>query len=101
MKPKTALFWIAVGLLLIFLSLFLEGTLVGPEGILPSPGNLSVPGRIWIEALHALIRLAEVSGIACFVLGLIHIVIETDDWSEYFRERIREIVMEQSFLNTL
>jgi hypothetical protein len=50
---------------------------------------------------HSAIKLLDVSGIACLVLGLIHIMIETDDWSEYFRERIREIVMQQAYLDTL
>jgi len=51
--------------------------------------------------LHSLVRLLEVTGVACFVLGLIHILVETEGWSDYFRERIQQIVLQQSYLNTL
>jgi septum formation topological specificity factor MinE len=35
------------------------------------------------------------------VFGLIHIMVEPVGWSEYFRERLQQIVMEQSYLDTL
>lgn len=94
MKPKTksGAIWIVIGLALVFFSLLLEATVLKAEIL--DPGILT--SIVW-----ALFKLLDVAGIAFFVLGLIHLTIETEGWSDYFRERVREIVMEQSYLNTL
>jgi hypothetical protein len=90
--------WVVLGLALIFLSLILEVVFYVPD--LQHPASSAVT-YLGLNLLHALVKLLEVSGIAFMVLGLIHLVIETESWSEYFRERLREIVTAQSYLNTL
>jgi|SRR5215471_6708273 len=100
LKSQTALFWILVGVVLIFLSLILEASFFGLDGTV-SAEHRSSAAQIGLNALHSLIKLLDVVGIACLVLGLIHTMIEAEDWSDYFRQRIREIVMDHSYLRTL
>jgi len=92
--------WVCVliGFVLLFLFLVLEMAFFEPGGIsgnIPSTEHL---GRLF---LHSVVRFLELAGVAFFVLGLIHILVETEGWSDYFRERIKQIVMQQSYLNTL
>lgn len=101
-NTRSGLSWGVVGLAMIFLSLILEMLFFGPIATQQSPGeNFSTSGALALNLLHTLVKLLDVAGIAFVVLGLIHVMIETKDWSSYFRDRIREIVMEQSYLNTL
>jgi hypothetical protein len=94
----TALLWGLGGLALLFFSILLELYFTptqSPAAALP-PTNL-----LGTLVFHSVIKLLELTGIACFVLGIIHILVETESWSEYFRERLREIVIQQAYLNTL
>jgi hypothetical protein len=101
LKAKSGLFWVILGLALIFLSLLLDTIFFAPSGPPQPSGGPPASPSIVMSLGHSAVKLIDVTGIACLVLGLIHIMIETDDWSEYFRERIREIVMQQAYLNTL
>jgi hypothetical protein len=91
---QSAVFWVLLGLALLLLFLILEGAFFEPT---PTDHTQHLGKSI----LHAVVRLLELTGVACFVLGLIHIMVETEGWSDYFRERIQEIVLQQSYLNTL
>jgi hypothetical protein len=92
MKPaiRSGIFWIVVGVLLIFASLYFEGQV--SEGV-RSSHNPSFIGTC-IKAL-------DVVGIALLAIGALNILLETRDWRNYFAELLREIVVEQSYLNTL
>jgi hypothetical protein len=92
-KTKSGVAWILGGLALVFFSVILEALIFG--------AGTARANSIGMDLIHSLIKLSDVAGIAFLVFGLIHITIETEDWSDYFRERIREIVMEQSYLSTL
>src|ERR1700730_3162650 len=92
MKPaiRSGIFWIIVGVLLIFASLYFESQL--SEIVHPSH-NPSFIGTC-IKAL-------DVVGVALLAIGALNILLETRDWRNYFAELLREIVVEQSYLNTL
>jgi hypothetical protein len=47
------------------------------------------------------ISLVQAIGVTVFALGIINIIVETKDWRNYFESRIRDIVIEQSYLQTL
>lgn len=83
-KPiwPTGILGTLIGVVIILLSLIFDSPSNGPY-------------------LHTLVKLLDVIGIAIFAVALINILIETKDWSDYFGRRIREIVVEQSYLNTL
>lgn len=95
---KSGIFWSVIGITVIFLSLILEALSTGSGSM---NENLFASGALAANLLYTLLKLLDVTGIAFLVLGVIHIMIETEDWSNYFRDRMREIVMEQSYLNTL
>jgi hypothetical protein len=101
LKSKSGIFWVTLGLALIFLSLLLDSIFFAPSGTPQVSAGAPANPSMVVSLAHSAVKLIDVTGIACLVLGLIHIMIETDDWSEYFRERIREIVMQQTYLNTL
>jgi hypothetical protein len=86
---KSALIWIALGVLFVLISLVIEFASLTPTE----------------TASHAFsfvgYKFFEIIGIAVFAVGCINLSIEARDWSEYFGRRIREIVVEQSYLNTL
>ena len=95
-ETKSGLFWGAVGIAIILLSIILEAILAA-NFPLPPHSAYSISGTV----LQTTVKLLDVVGIAVLAVGLIHILIETKDWGDYFRARIREIVLEQSFLDTL
>jgi hypothetical protein len=100
LRSRTALVWMIAGFAIIFLSLLLETGFFSVEGT-GAAEHHTVGVQIGLNVLHSVIKLLDVAGIALVVLGLIHIVIEAEGWSEYFRERLREIVLEESYLKTL
>jgi hypothetical protein len=47
------------------------------------------------------ISVVQTVGVTVFALGIFNLVIETKDWRDYFEQRIRQIVIEQSYLNQM
>jgi hypothetical protein len=82
--------WAFLGLALIFLSLILEVIFYVPDLQHPASSTITYLG---LNVLHAVIKLLEVSGIAFMVLRLIHLVIGTESWSDYFRGRLQRLAI--------
>jgi hypothetical protein len=78
-------FLIIIGLFIIFISLLLR-----PEDI----SNISDFKRI-------LFNFIEFTGITLFFSGIFSIFLQIPDWQDYFEERLRNIVLEQSYLDSL
>jgi len=53
------------------------------------------------EIRHILFSLIQTLGVTTFGLGILNIVVETADWRRYFEQRIRAIVIDQSYLQRL
>jgi hypothetical protein len=85
---RNGIFWIILGLALIFASLFFE---------VQSSTNTLVSHSF----SETILKTLDVVGIALFAIGLLNILIETRDWREYFAKALREIVVEQSYLDSL
>jgi hypothetical protein len=88
-QTKTGIFMIVVGVLLVFISLYAEAATFDPAHI---------NGPTFVGTF---IKLVDVVGIAIIAIGALNILLETRDWREYFSKLLREIVVEQSYLDTL
>jgi hypothetical protein len=85
---KSGILWIVVGLLAISVSLHLESIHFNPANRDPS-------------LLGTCIKVLDVAGIGLLAIGVLNILLETRDWRNYFSKLLREIVVEQSYLDTL
>jgi hypothetical protein len=81
-------FWIAVGLVAIFAALFFETVYFDPSHHEPT-------------FLGTCIKVLDVAGVGLLAIGVLNILVETRDWRDYFSKLLREIVVEQSYLDTL
>lgn len=54
----------------------------------------------WMQ-IYWLEQLLTALGSSLFCLGVVTCIIDMQDWREYFASRLKEIVLEQSYLNTL
>jgi hypothetical protein len=50
---------------------------------------------------HTLLTLLQTLGVTTFGVGILNIVIEMKDWRSYFEERVKNVIIEQSFLERL
>lgn len=82
-----AIMSILSGVLLILLSVLLR----------PDPKIAETSGY-WMNLLSSLL---EVFGTAFLVVGVMNILIEAKDWREYFASRLQEIVINQSYIDSL
>lgn len=87
---SVGIFFMVFGLLLIFVSLYFESP-ASPNHLVERLSNLLQTG----------LKTLDVLGVAIFAIGAMNVLIETKSWSNYYRERLREIVLEQSYLRTL
>ncbi len=83
---KTGAFWIVLGICLVFIALYTENRIASHHP------NLFI---------FTVVKALDVVGIAVFAIGFLNILIETKDWREYFGERLREVVLQQTYLRTL
>lgn len=81
------------GTLIILLAILIEEHHL----IVVQEGTIQTLPHHWILGL----KLLEHFGIALIFIGIIGIVLEFRDWREYFQERLSEIVIQRSYLNTL
>ncbi len=83
-----AVLWILIGAILILVDIGLE-----------------LLEKIWVagdeEIFHFLTRSFEAAGIASLVFGMFSLFIELPEVRDYFRERMKEIVMERAYLKGL
>jgi hypothetical protein len=54
-----------------------------------------------LSCLYTLALALQTIGIALFGFGLFSIIVNSRNWSEYFSNRLRDVVIEQSYLNDL
>ena len=59
------------------------------------------PLNSYKSAVDVLVELLKSVGAAVFVIGGINAVIETGHWRRYFEERLKDIVLQQNYLNGL
>src|SRR5262249_13526494 len=92
MKSTTAtgVALLILGLLAIFASLYFEALHLDPSHPIAEPTLIGTG-----------IKLLDVAGIGLIATGILNILIETRDWRDYFSRLLREIVIEQSYLDTL
>lgn len=88
---QSGIFWFLIGLLLMFVGLYLkQPDQIAPQGTI-APSSLQT-------TFHELIL---TTGIAFFGFGLFSIIMQLPDWRNYFEDRIKHIVIEQSYLDGL
>lgn len=85
------IFGILAGLLLILLSLYLD--------IPSAPMNAGIEASRGVP--HIAVKLLEATGAILFGVGLLNIMLETKDWRDYFEQRIRDLIVDQKYLNIL
>jgi len=74
--------------------LLLGVLLVGVSQYLDLPNDLTSWRHIGLGVVQTI-------GVTLLGIGLLNIVLETADWRRYFEDRIREIVVEQSYIQKL
>lgn len=82
-KIVTAILFIALGVVLILVSIIVEEKFNAKNSELAP----TIP-----------IRLMAHLGIGCFVLGALSILIDMDHWTDYFKSRLAEIVRDKKYL---
>jgi hypothetical protein len=83
-----------IGLLLVFVSLYLDALLAEKQAA-------DALGTHAAGLAQILVKLLETLGVTIFGVGLLNIMLETKDWRYYFGRRMRELVVDQSYLKTL
>jgi hypothetical protein len=83
-----------IGLLLVFVSLYLDALLAEKQAA-------DALGTHAAGLAKILVKLLETLGVTIFGVGLLNIMLETKDWRHYFGGRMRELVVDQSYLKTL
>ncbi len=58
-------------------------------------------GRTHNYFVNGIVELLNSAGAAIIVIGGINAIIETGHWRRYFEERLKDIVVQQNYLNTL
>ena len=75
--------WILIGFLLVVTKLYLD--------------SLVFHANIILYLKELIVQL----GIAFLTMGIISIIVQFKEWKSYFQERLKDIVMDQSYLNNL
>jgi hypothetical protein len=57
--------------------------------------------HLGIGLAELVVRLIETIGVTLFGLGLLNIVLETKDWRDYFEKRLRDLIVQQSYVSIL
>ncbi len=108
-----ALVFILLGLIIVFASLFVENETaklqskpVLGETINNQSKLSSTPIREeynWCQSpsYHTLLELSKSIGIAIICFGVFGILVDTKNWRDYFAERLKEIVIEQRYLDSM
>lgn len=92
---------ILTGIIAVFVSLYFHRETI--DNLSQIPSSLTQAKTIWCQSrgYNTFLDLIQSLGIALIGFGLFGILVGTKNWREYFAERLKEVVLEQKFLETM